>query len=146
MCLVSLLFDTTSTRLPEWGSLGFLKPLLAGITVMILSFRTDRPGQTVQTQIRLLLEEQSHQGLSSGSTLFAITDASLCAYSSESHLVKILGWLQQIFWVSEHLGFLWHFIAMVNVWKIWTTSFAGLTEFVQNEIPTTGWKNYAFSP
>ena len=33
------------------------------ITLMILSFRTDRPGQTVQTQIRLLLEEQSDQGL-----------------------------------------------------------------------------------
>ena len=32
-------------------------------TVMILSFRTNRSGQTVQTQIRLLLEEQSDQGL-----------------------------------------------------------------------------------
>ena len=32
-------------------------------TVMILSFRTDMSGQTVQTQIRLLLEEQSDQGL-----------------------------------------------------------------------------------
>ena len=32
-------------------------------TVMILSFRTDRPGQTVQTQIRLLLGEQTDQGL-----------------------------------------------------------------------------------
>ena len=32
-------------------------------TVMILSFWTDMPGQTVQTQIRLLLEEQSDQGL-----------------------------------------------------------------------------------
>ena len=32
-------------------------------TIMILSFRTDMPGQTVQTQIRLLLEEQSDQGL-----------------------------------------------------------------------------------
>ena len=32
-------------------------------TVMILSFRTDKSGQTVQTQIRLLLEEQSDQGL-----------------------------------------------------------------------------------
>ena len=32
-------------------------------TVMILSFRTDMPGQTVQTQIRLLLEEQSDQRL-----------------------------------------------------------------------------------
>ena len=33
------------------------------ITVLTLSFRTDRSGQTVQTQIRLLLEEQSDQGL-----------------------------------------------------------------------------------
>ena len=33
------------------------------ITVMILSFQTDMPGQTVQTQIRQLLEEQSDQGL-----------------------------------------------------------------------------------
>ena len=33
------------------------------ITVMIKSFRTDRSGQTVQTQIRLLLKEQSDQGL-----------------------------------------------------------------------------------
>ena len=30
---------------------------------MTLSFRTDRSGQTVETQIRLLLEEQSDQGL-----------------------------------------------------------------------------------
>ena len=30
---------------------------------MILSFRTDRSRQTVQTQIRLLLEDQSDQGL-----------------------------------------------------------------------------------
>ena len=30
---------------------------------MTLSFRTDRSGQTVQTQIRLLLDEQSDQGL-----------------------------------------------------------------------------------
>ena len=32
-------------------------------TLMTLSFRTDRSGQTVQTQIRLLLEEQSDKGL-----------------------------------------------------------------------------------
>ena len=32
-------------------------------TEIFLSFRTDRSGQTVQTQIRLLLEEQSDQGL-----------------------------------------------------------------------------------
>ena len=42
------------------------------ITIMILSFRTDRPWQTVQTQIRLLLEVQSDQGL----WLFAIPSAS----------------------------------------------------------------------
>ena len=30
---------------------------------MILNFRTDRYWQTVQTQIRLLLKEQSDQGL-----------------------------------------------------------------------------------
>ena len=42
----------------------FLVPLwICMITVMIQSFRTDRSGQTVQTQIRLLLEEQSDQGL-----------------------------------------------------------------------------------
>ena len=40
-----------------------LKVEVCSSTVMILSFRTDRPGQTVQTQIRLLLEEQSDQGL-----------------------------------------------------------------------------------
>ena len=33
------------------------------LTVMILCFRTHGSGQTVQTQIRLLLEEQSDQGL-----------------------------------------------------------------------------------
>ena len=33
-----------------------------GPTIMILSFWIDKPGQTVQTQIRLLLE-QSDQGL-----------------------------------------------------------------------------------
>ena len=33
------------------------------ITVMTLNFRTDRSGQTVKTQIRLLLKEQSDQGL-----------------------------------------------------------------------------------
>ena len=32
-------------------------------TVMILRFRTDRSGETVQTQIRLILEEHPDQGL-----------------------------------------------------------------------------------
>ena len=42
---------------------GALLGLLIHYNVMILSFWTDMPGQTVQTQIRLLLEEQSDQGL-----------------------------------------------------------------------------------
>ena len=40
-----------------------LKAQYSPFTLMTLSFRTDRYGQTVQTQIRLLLEEQSDQGL-----------------------------------------------------------------------------------
>ena len=36
---------------------------MVAFTVMILNFQTDRSGQTVQTQIRLLLEEQSDLGL-----------------------------------------------------------------------------------
>ena len=32
-------------------------------TIMFQSFQTDRSGQTVQTQVRLLLEEASDQGL-----------------------------------------------------------------------------------
>ena len=41
----------------------FLSNVLLRSTVMILNFRADRSGQTLQTQIRLLLEEQSDQGL-----------------------------------------------------------------------------------
>ena len=33
------------------------------LPIMTLSFRTDRSGQTVPTQIRLLQEKQSDQGL-----------------------------------------------------------------------------------
>ena len=47
-------------------SLGELVKIILNLsrnTVMTLSFRTDRSGQTVRTQIRLLLEEQSDQGL-----------------------------------------------------------------------------------
>ena len=45
--------QVNTVRLPSFG---------ACRTVMILSFRTDSSGQTVQTQIRLLLDEQSDQG------------------------------------------------------------------------------------
>ena len=57
---------------------------------MILSFPTDMPGQTVQTQIGLLCW--------SGSTLFAIPSASFGLITLwQSHIVQILEWLQQIF-------------------------------------------------
>ena len=63
---------------------------------MILSFWTDIPGQTVQTQIGAVW---------SGSTLFAIPSASFGLITLwQSHIVQILEWLQQIFWVSEYLG------------------------------------------
>ena len=47
---------------PRAGSTLFAirSALFGHITVMILSFRTDMPGQTVQTQIRLLLEQGLH--------------------------------------------------------------------------------------
>ena len=53
-------------RSKKWRSAGIsLKSGKIGCsdTVMILSIWTDRSGQTVLTQIRLLLEEQSDQGL-----------------------------------------------------------------------------------
>ena len=71
---------------------GGVRRVVTNITVMFLSFRTDRSGQTVQTQTRLLL------AVWSGSTLFAIPSASFgCITLRESHLIHFLGWLQQIF-------------------------------------------------
>ena len=69
-------------------------------TVMILSFRTDRSRQTVQTQIRLLLG-----AVWSGSSLFAIPFASFGQNILWFGLfVWILGSLQQSFLVCENLG------------------------------------------
>ena len=69
--------------------------------LMFLSFRTDRFGQTAQTQIRLLLG-----AVWSGSTLFAISSASFgCISVRKSHLVQLLMWLQQIFVCPKFKGF-----------------------------------------
>ena len=57
------------------------------------------PGQTVQTQIRLLLEEQSDQGLHY--LPFCLHRLDSLRYGRAT--VQILEWLQQIFWVSEYL-------------------------------------------
>ena len=68
---------------------------------MILSFRIDTSVQTVQTQIRLLPEEQSDKGLHCLHFPLHFLEALLLR---KSHLVQLLGWLQQRFWVSEYLG------------------------------------------
>ena len=62
----------------------------AHCTVMILSFQTDRLGQTVQTQFRLLLEEQSDQGIHC--LLF------------HSHLFDKILFYVWVFLASENLG------------------------------------------
>ena len=68
---------------------------IRGISVF-LSFRTDRSWQTVQTQIRLLLEEQSDQGLHCLQFPLYLLDASpSCSTFSV---------ITTIFWVSEYLG------------------------------------------
>ena len=55
---------------------------------------------TLQTQIRLLLEEQSDQGLHCLPFLHRL-DSLLYG---KSHILQILEWLQQMFWVYEYLG------------------------------------------
>ena len=63
--MVPLFIDPVTTKMVSLQA--FYQSLLIKLgvsrTVMTLCFRTDRSGQTVQTQIRLLLEEQSDQGL-----------------------------------------------------------------------------------
>ena len=49
---------------------------------MILYFRTDVSGQTVQTQIRLLLEEQSDQGLHCLLFQLHLLEAFLCCMTN----------------------------------------------------------------
>ena len=49
--------------LPRGANMRSLRFFLFVITVIILNIGTDRSEQTVQTQIRLLLMEQSDQGL-----------------------------------------------------------------------------------
>ena len=64
--LDSFYFKLPSLNLKESNQFSinlYLKIFSVAFTVMILSFQTNRPWQTVQTQIRLLLEEQSDQGL-----------------------------------------------------------------------------------
>ena len=68
---------------------------------MILSFLTDSSGQTVQTQIRLLLEEQSDQGLHC--VLFHLHLFGRNSLRFGLH-VRDLGKLQQSFLAYENLG------------------------------------------
>ena len=85
-------------------------------TVMILCFRTDSSGQTVQTQIRLLLEKQSDQrvhclqfclhfqltGAEGSLVSFQDRQASIvrmcvCQHFQTSSPLKPLGWLKPKF-------------------------------------------------
>ena len=68
----------------------------------------------MKTQIRLL------QGaVWSGSTLFAIPSAPFGLITLWwDHIVQILEWLQQIFWVSEYLGNLWYMAKANTVWLV----------------------------
>ena len=70
-------------------------------TVMILSFRTDRSGQTMQTQIRLLLEEQSDYGLHVLLFHMHLFDKKI---PEVWPLFLILDKLQQSFLASKNLG------------------------------------------
>ena len=77
------------------------------IIVMILSFRTDRSMQTVQTQIRLLLEEQSDQGLHCLPFCLHLRDT---LYKGKATLFRIItaiisGQLQQLFQLFFFLFF-----------------------------------------
>ena len=69
-------------------------------TVMILSFRTDRSWQTVQTQIRLLLEDQSDR-------VYTVCN-SVCIFWTHDSKVEphcsIFRISTAVFWVSE---FVW---------------------------------------
>ena len=65
---LAIFYIVQSGLCQSWSEIqktGFLatRLIVCTCTVMIQSFRTDWSGQTVQTQIRLLLEEQSDQGL-----------------------------------------------------------------------------------
>ena len=70
-------------------------------TVMTLNFQTNRSGQTVQTQIRLLLEEQSDQCLQC--LLFHLHHFDKIPFRF-GVFVQILGGLQQRFLASQNLG------------------------------------------
>ena len=73
----------------------FMEAKVVPIYCNVPKFRTDRSGQTVQTQIRLLLEEQSDQDLHCLQFRQHLLGALL--FRRKSHLVQLLGWLQQIF-------------------------------------------------
>ena len=70
---------------------------------MILSCLTDRSGQTVQTQIRLFLEEQSDLGLHCLPFRLHLLDALL---NGKAILINFLG-DYSIFWGVRFFLFLW---------------------------------------
>ena len=79
-------------------------------TVMFLSFRTDRSGQTVQTQMRLLLIR-----------VYTVCN-SLCIfwmhYSKEKPSCSTFRTITANCWVSEILGSLWYMYFLFKVWPV----------------------------
>ena len=65
-------------------------------TLIIISFRTNGSGQTVQTQIRLLLEEQSDQGLHCLLFHLHLLESFLCC---KANLFLEFRVITAIFWV-----------------------------------------------
>ena len=61
--IITVYHENKEIVIPKVVTVVILKFEEYGFTVMTLNFRTDMSGQTEQTQIRLLLEEQSDQGL-----------------------------------------------------------------------------------
>ena len=76
---------------------------------MILSFRIDRSRQTVQTQIRLLLEEQSDHGLH----CLQFPRIFCMHYFKENPSCSAFRVITTNFWVFEILGFLQY---VLSVW------------------------------
>ena len=59
--------------------------------------------------------DQIRRAVWSGSTLFSIPSASFgCITLRKRHLVQLLGWLQQMFWVSEYLGYLRYWSKLIE--------------------------------
>ena len=98
-----------------------MKDLYTGSAV-ILSFQTDMPGQTVQTQIRLFLEEQSDQSLPCSQTVQA-----------QIRLLLLRSSLIRVYTVCHSVCIVWTHYSMVEPhssnFRVITTNILGVRIF-----------------